>query len=147
MDELFAVQRDIGEICGVLALNNEKQETTFEVTQSMIEEPEEAVEEEKAPEVDENGNPIEVEGGEEKKVAEFNPRKFKWTITNGKSKNLPMMLRDGRDTWSFEEKNWKVMGCNSHADATVKSLDEFCGKVADDSDSRRLYQQVIFSDD
>lgn len=134
MDELFTIQRSIGEIAGVMSLTSEKEPTTFDISADMIEQAEEEEEQKEAPQLDENGEPIpkeeENQNAEEQKAPAFNPKRYKWTMTNGMSKNLPQLLRDVvTESWSFDDKNWKTLGCNSHADAAVKSLDEFCSKV------------------
>lgn len=60
MDEFFAIERNIGEVVGVIGLQNEKEQTTFDITADMIEERvEEEVKEERKVELDEEGNPIE----------------------------------------------------------------------------------------
>ena len=38
MDEFFAIERNIGEVVGVIGLQNEKEQTTFDITADMIEE-------------------------------------------------------------------------------------------------------------
>jgi len=47
---------------------------------------------------------------------------------------------------NFEKKNWSQYGANSHGDAAVKALDEFCQRFTDESSSMTVYQQVIFND-
>ena len=91
-------------------------------------------------------DPAEGEG-EEAKKSSWKPTDHRWTVTNGKSKNLPQLFRDYMgNRANFEEKNWKSYGANSHGDAAVKALDEFCQKVNDEGQSIYLYQQVIFND-
>lgn len=64
MDEFFAIERNIGEVVGVIGLQNDKEQTTFDITADMIEERvEEEVKEKPAPELDEEGNPIEPAEG------------------------------------------------------------------------------------
>lgn len=73
--------------------------------------------------------------------------KYRWTVTNGKSKNLPQLFRDYMgNRANFEEKNWKAYGATSHGDAAVKALDEFCQRITDESSTMTMYQQVIFND-
>ncbi len=97
---------------------------------------------------DEDAAPEENAEDGEKAAPKWKPTDYKWTITNGKSKNLPQLFRDykgGRD--GFEEKNWKSYQGTSHGDAAVKALDEFCEKVAGANDDRPPpYLQVIFND-
>ena len=59
MDEFFAIERNIGEVVGVIGLQNDKEQTTFDITAEMIEEKvEEEVKEKPAQQLDEEGNPI-----------------------------------------------------------------------------------------
>ena len=58
MDELFTIQRSIGEIAGVMSLTSEKQPTTFDISADMIEQAEEEEEQKEAPQLDDDGNPI-----------------------------------------------------------------------------------------
>lgn len=119
----------------------------------MIQEP---VEEEKKEEVvkaegedDEEAAPEENNEDGEKAAPKWKPTDYKWTITNGKSKNLPQLFRDYMgNRCNFEEKNWKTYQATSHGDAAVKALDEFCEKIAEANDDRpiAMYQQVIFND-
>ena len=97
MDEFFAIERNIGEVVGVIGLQNDKEQTTFDITADMIEERvEEEVKEAPAPLLDEEGNPIEP--GNEEGNEESNPNPaapawkstdYRWTKTNGRAKNLP----------------------------------------------------------
>jgi len=41
---------------------------------------------------------------------------------------------------NFEKKNWSQYGANSHGDAAVKALDEFCQRFTDESSSMTVYQ-------
>lgn len=91
------------------------------------------------------------EEGEEAKAPQWNPKDYKWTITNGKSKNLPQLFRDYMgNRCNFEEKNWKTYQSRDHSDAAVKSLDEFCQKISDEGNNQgqtmALYYQIIFND-
>lgn len=87
------------------------------------------------------------EDGEEAKAPSWNPKDFKWTITNGHSKNLPQLFRDYKgNQGSFEEKNWKTYQSASQSDAAVKALDEFCSKISDADNKMALYYQIIFND-
>lgn len=155
MDEFFCIERAIGEVVGVISLQNEKEVTTFEVPADCYEEP--VVEEvkEPAPKAEgEDGEEAQEDApadGEEAKIPKWNPKNYRWSVTDGRSKNLPILFRNTKGgvvgkTSSFEEKNWKVYGANSHGDAAVKALDEFCQKVNDEGQSIYLYQQVIFND-
>ena len=77
------------------------------------------------------------ENEEEAKVPKWNPKDFKWTITNGHAKNLPQLFRDYmRGRGQFEEKDWKTFQSNTHNEAAMKALDEFCQKVAEESNNQ-----------
>lgn len=87
------------------------------------------------------------EEGEEAKAPTWNPKDFKWTITNGRSKNLPQLFRDYMgNRCNFEDKNWKTYQATSQNDAAVKALDEFCSKITEEGNSMALYYQIIFND-
>lgn len=154
MDEFFSIERAIGEVIGVISLQNEKEVTTFDVPADCYEMP--VVEEvkEEAPKVEgEDGEDAEEApaDGEEPKAPKWNPKDYKWSITDGRSKNLPILFRNTKvgvigKTSNFDEKNWKTFGANSHGDAAVKALDEFCQKINDEGQNVYLYQQVIFND-
>ena len=148
MDEFFSIEKNIGEVVGVIGLQNEKMPTTYQP--DSYEEPVEEVKEEvKAPaegeEPPEDPPAEEEEGGAKKPT--WKSTDFRWTVTNGKSKNLPQLFRDYMgNRANFEEKNWKAYGATSHGDAAVKALDEFCQRITDESSSMTMYQQVIFND-
>ena len=60
---------------------------------------------------------------------------------------MAQLFRDSfGEKCAFEEKNWKTFQANSHGDAAVKALDEFCEKVTCSTDNQILYNQVIFND-
>lgn len=94
MDEFFAIQRCIGEVAGVVSLQNEAEPTEWTVSADMIEEA--VVEEVKQPVA-----PVEGEGEaaaeeapadgdeEQKQAPKWKPEDYKWTKTEGKDKNLP----------------------------------------------------------
>ena len=150
MDEFFAIERNIGEIVGVIGLQNEKESNVFEVTNEMWEEPQAEEEKEEKPKAegddDENQEEAAPEDGEAKAPA-WNPRKYRWSLTNGKSKNLPQLFRDYMSTrCTFDDKNWKSYQANSHGDAAVKALDEFCQKISQEGNNLAIYMQVIFND-
>ena len=102
MDEFFCIEKNIGEVSAVINLSDREDKTTFEVAQDDIREPIEEVKEEvKKQDVDEDGNPIEdapaddANPDEEKKPS-WNPNNYRWTLTNGKARNLPQLCREYR---------------------------------------------------
>lgn len=150
MDEFFAIERNIGEVVGVIGLQNEKQQTTFEITDEMYEEPVEEETKEEKPKVEGDDEEAQEDAAPEEgeaKAPTWNPRKYRWSVTNGKSKNLPQLFRDYMgNRCNFEDKNWKAYQASSHGDAAVKALDEFCQKISTESNNMTMYQQVIFND-
>lgn len=127
--------------------------TEFKVDSSMIDEPAEEEVKQVAPKAEgvEGEEPPPEEDaaaaeGEPKTVA-WNPNDYTWTKTDRCARNLPQLFRDCFGTkCSFEEKNWKTYQANSHGDAAVKALDDFCEKVTEDSNSMIIYKQIIFND-
>ncbi len=114
MDEFFAIEKNIGEVVGVIGLQNEKEASNYEKTPDMWEE--KVVEEEKKEEVKPVGEGEEEEAapeeGEEKKPS-WNPKDYRWSITDGKPNNLPQLLREYMgNSCKFEEKNWKAYQVN-----------------------------------
>jgi len=98
MDELFTIEKNIGEIAGVIGLQFNVEKTVYvEEKWEVFDEP--VVEEKKAKIIDEEGNevdapePVPAEG-DEPKAPKFNPADFKWTVTNKNAKNLPQIFRD-----------------------------------------------------
>lgn len=151
MDEFFCISKNIGQIAGCISLRNEKEDTEFTVDASMVSEAEQEEVKEAAPKAEgvegEEAPPEEEANPEEQKAPAWNPKDFKWTKTNRCARNLPQLFRDSFGAkCNFDDKNWKTYQANSHGDAAVKALDEFCSKVTDDANSMIMYKQVIFND-
>lgn len=105
MDELFAIEHVIGEVKGVISLQSDTEPNFIreeDKEHEVFPEPEPPKEKEKK--FDEDGNEIVEEGedgegaeGEENpdepKVPKFKPEDYKWTITNRKPFNLPMLYQ------------------------------------------------------
>ena len=151
MDEFFNIEKNIGEVVGVIGLQFSKESTTFDITADMIEDiVVEEVKEEAAKEDGAEGSDAEdakeEADEEENKKPSWNPTEYKWTKTNRLSKNLPQLFRDYMgNRCNFGEQNWKTYQSATHEDAAVKALDEFCAKITE-NDSMTMYQQVIFND-
>lgn len=93
MDELFQIEKHIGEVSAVISLQYAKEDTQFKDEKWEEFEPEPVVEVKK-PKLDENGDPIEEEEEAAEEEAEpkkpaWNPAIYKWTVTNRRAKNLP----------------------------------------------------------
>lgn len=145
MDELFQIERNIGEVAAIISLQSEAEPTLFEPDQFEEFEPEPVVEK-KQVELDEDGNPIEEEAPpeeEEAKKPKWNPAEFTWSVTNRHAKNLPQLFKNSKVNVLDEVKPSTVFSANKD-EAVTKSLDEFCQRVLEDHTSRYIYQQVIF---
>lgn len=96
MDELFQIEKCLGEIAGCVSLQYKCDPVTF-VAKDKEEKVKEVIEEKKVEKVfDESGNEIEppqaepaAEEAEENAKPKFNPKDHEWTITNKDSRNLP----------------------------------------------------------
>mmetsp|Transcript_22762 Transcript_22762/g.21964 ORF Transcript_22762/g.21964 Transcript_22762/m.21964 type:complete len:289 (+) Transcript_22762:1990-2856(+) len=97
MDELFNIEKTIGEIIAVIGLQFHYEKEYMEeneIEYEVFPDPEPVVVQQQ---FDEDGNPIEPEVQQEEQEGEnkkpkFKPEDFKWTITDGKPKNLPQLF-------------------------------------------------------
>lgn len=143
MDELFQIEKSIGEIVAAIGLQYHLEPTSFaDYNWEVFEEP--VVEEKKAKILDEEGNevdapPAEPEAEGEAKVAKFNPAEFKWTVTNRRAKNLPQLFRDYKGVNCQCEERPSESFSQAQGEAVTKSLDDFCSRVIDDSEGRFIY--------
>lgn len=152
MDEFFAIEKNIGEVFSVVSLQFKQEPTQF-IDDKFEEFPEEEVKVDDKPaaegeegEAEQPPEPEEGEEGEQKKE-KFDPSKFKWTITNGRPKNLPQLFRDYKGINCHpEERQADSFSATSQKEAIVKALDEFCLRLIDEGNTRNIYQQVIFSE-
>lgn len=148
MDELFQIEKHIGEVSAVSSLQYALEATTFiEEKWEKFEEP--VKEEPKPKELDDEGNPIEEEPAaeeDEPKKPKWNPAEFKWTITNRRAKNLPQLFRDFKGINCLCEDRTSKSVSENAGEAVTKSLDDFCQRVLEDHNSRYIYQQVIFEE-
>lgn len=151
MDELFMIEKNIGEIHAVVSLQYQQEATQF--LDDKWEEFEEPVVAEPKPKVfDEEGNevpevPAEAEPEEaEKKAPAFNPADFKWTVTNRRAKNLPQVFRDFKGISCVCEERASESFSPTASEAVTMSLDNFCGRIAEADDNHCVYQQVIFQE-
>lgn len=95
MDELFQIEKCLGEIAGCVSLQYKCESVTFVAKDK--EEKDDSVPEVKKVEkvLDEDGNEVDApadpvpEEGEENAKPKFNPKDHEWTITNKDSRNLP----------------------------------------------------------
>lgn len=149
MDELFAIEKVIGEVAAVISLQFKEQETNFvedrfEVFEvPVVEEKPAKVEGEEGEEENEPA-PVEEEGDAAK--PKWDPSEFKWTITNRRAKNLPQVFRDYKGINFHDEVKPAEEFGQSSSDQISKCLDDFCGRVMEESSARYLYQQVIFKE-
>ena len=95
MDELFEIERSIGEVFGVASLQYGGEEpSTINKEDIEWEVFSEIIVTEKPKQYDEEGNeiidepPVPLDNKEANKPSPFNPREFDWTLTNRKPRNL-----------------------------------------------------------
>ena len=115
MDELFALEKEIGEVNSVISMLYDQFEETaipedkiqYEKFEAPVEQPKKPVRQDgdEEEEVPPEEPPADEEGEEAKKP--FNPAEFKWTITNGQPKNLPQLFREFKGNPLFDEKDAK----------------------------------------
>ena len=152
MDEFFAIEQNIGEVAAVINLTAQEEPVDFnkeeQVEEPVVEEekeeaPAEAAEGEEAPE-----EPAENAEEGEAKAPAWSHTKFRWTVTNGRPRNLPQLCKDfAGNRFNPDSKNWKHFQVATHHEAVTRALDEFCGRLTDENNSLMIYQQVIFRDD
>ncbi len=94
MDELFMVEKYVGEVAGIVSLQYSPEREIIEENDVVWEEfpPEPVVEIKAKPEgeegeEEEEAPPEEDEG--EAKAPKFEPKDYSWTVTDRKPKNLP----------------------------------------------------------
>jgi len=147
MDELFMIEKALGQIAGAINLTYKLDPTEF-VCDKFEEFEAPVVEEKKVePQLDEEGNPIEPpaeqppaeEEGEEAAKPKFNPADFKWTITNKVSKNMPQVFRDFKGANCVVEEKSSASFADVAAEAISSSLDQFCQRVIADHNSKYIY--------
>jgi hypothetical protein len=151
MDEFFMIEKCLGDIESVVSFTyNKEEECTGNEEGTKFEEfpEEEAPKEEVKPadgDDDADNNP--EEDGAEKKVV-FNPKEYKWTITNGQSKNMLTMFANLKGTKGMFKKDMRdsaAYGVQSY-DAVCSGLNDFCQRVTSPEGDKNLYLQVLFSD-
>jgi len=154
MDELFSIEKSVGEVSSVISLVfNEEATQVLEEQKEYEQFEQEEVKEEKPKVEGEDGEeapaeeePAEGDDGEPKKPA-FKPEDYKWTITNGCPKNLPQLFRDFKGGSVIDDKkSAQEFSSSSQFEAIAKSLDQFCGRLQDDAGARSFYQQIIFQE-
>lgn len=142
MDEIFQIEKCVGEIAGVISLQFKLESIEFKCEE--FEQFAEPVKEEKPAATEENPDePVEQppaeEGGDEEKKPAFNPADYKWTITNKNAKNLPQLFNDFKGGNCVLEEKASGSFDDVAQEAVSKSLDEFCARVAADGGSKYIY--------
>ena len=150
MDELFQIEKHIGEVSAVISLQNAAEASQWNDDKwEEFEEPPKP--EPKQKQLNEEGEEMEeeaeaAEDGEEPKKPAWNPADYKWTISNRRAKNLPQLFRDFKGINVHHETKKSDEFAKECSDAVTKALDDFCQRVIEDHASRSLYQQVIFEE-
>lgn len=154
MDELFMIEKNIGEVSAIISLHNQMESTNF--VESTWEEFEEPIVEVKkvAKVIDEDGNEVDAPAAEAEPAADgdepvkpkFNPADFKWTVTNKCARTLPQLYKDFKGLNCICEERASESYSETQSEASAKALDEFCTRVLAQEEGRYLYQQVIFKE-
>lgn len=133
MDELFAIDKHLGEVKAVIGLQD-AQESTVEKNVQYIDASSLKKEVKEAPKAEEGEEQPDGEGGEAKPPA-FDVADYKWTITNKKPKNLPNLFiaSKGKSNTTHEVKSADTFSGHGEADAITKALDYYCNKVQTES--------------
>jgi len=161
IDELFTIERNIGEVQAVIGLqfNSEKEYTDedeieyerFEVAETPRKDDAKPVGDgEEASEQP----PAEDPAAAAKKKSAFKPEEWEWTKCDRKPKNLAQLFMQSKGNLAKHELRTAEQYSSSQYEAISKSLDEFCGKLMtfltteaqQGGDTRYLYQQIIFSE-
>lgn len=167
MDELFMIEKHIGEVQAVVGLQfeTEKEYTEEnEIEYEVFPDPEPVAVAKKP--VGEDGEEVEAEpeaaadgdDGEKKKPA-FKVEDWKWTVTDRKPKNLPQLFMQSKGIGARHEvkqatasqadssPSSSVINSASLHEAVTRSMDEFCAKLLDlrNGTEKYLYQQIVFN--
>lgn len=139
MDELFTISMCIGEIAGFASLvyKEENANPGCEEFEKFEEPVEEEVKEDVKPVGDDDageGEPVvdDKDKEEEEKKDTWDPKAFKWTVTNRKSKNMAQLYRDYSGSM-FESCCKKAEDCGGEgaSDQITNALADFCKKVVE----------------
>lgn len=150
MDEFFAIEQNIGEVAAVISLTKEEDSTEFDKEKEVEEPVEEEVKEEQPKPAEGEDAPEEPPAEEEgaPKAPAWKSTNYRWTVTNGRPRNLPQLCRDyAGNRFNPDTKTWKHYQVATHHEAVTRALDEFCARLTDENNNMMIYQQVIFKDD
>lgn len=132
MDELFRIEKKLGEVVGIVALQSHIESEFIREDELEYEEfPEpEVVEEPKKKsgdeEEEEEEEPPEEEEGDEPKVPEFKPEEYKWTKSDRQPKSLPVLYVQNKGTSAYHDVKNADNYSNDRLEAVSKCLDDFC---------------------
>lgn len=79
------------------------------------------------------------------KKAKFNPKEYQWTVTNGQPKNLITIFHALNPINAHIDLREATSYSTRAQEAITSSLDDFCGRVVEETSSRNLYLQVTFA--
>jgi hypothetical protein len=153
MDELFLIEKELGEVTAVVSLTYTKEDDAhgdskqtqyeeFPVSEKPDEKPKLLEGEE-----DEEEAPVDIPGEDEEgdgKKPKFNPKEYQWTVTNGNPKNLLTIFSHVKNIYALPDHREATSYSERPAEAVTASLDDFCGRVVEETSSRNLYLQVTF---
>ena len=148
MDELFLIEKVVGEVSGIVSLQYEPEKEYTEeneIEYEVFPEPE-VVEVKKVVGEDGEEIPQEETPVEEDKKPKFKPEQYNWTVTDRKSKNLPQLFLQTKGIGASHELRLASSFNEYELYYVSKCLDEFAQRIIDKSTTseKYLYQQVIF---
>ena len=147
MDELFMVEKWLGEVHGVLYVSqsaekdyideSEVKYEKFPEPQVVVTKKKEGVEGEE--EEQEEQPPVEEE---EKKKPKFKPEEYRWTVTDREAKTLPMLFKELKGAQVLYEK--KTVEKTPVREGIANVVDQFCSQLIamSESNPRYLYRQI-----
>lgn len=148
MDELFLIEKKIGEVAAIVSLQLKEEDTNFVEDKWEVFEPKVVVEKKVRAEGEE-GEDAEPEAAPEEdasKGPKFDPSEFKWTVTERRAKNLPQVFKDFKGINCNTELKKAESFSTQTFEAISKCLDDFCDRLVATSGSNNIYQQVIFKE-
>lgn len=96
MDELFLIEKKVGEVAAIVSLQLKEEDINFVEDKWEVFEPKVVVEKKVRAEGEE-GEEAEPEAAPEEEASKgpkFDPSEFKWTVTERRAKNLPQVFKD-----------------------------------------------------
>lgn len=149
MDELFLIEKKVGEVAAIVSLQFNEEDPNFIEDKWEIFEAKVVVEKKVRAEGEEGEAEAEPEPPAEEEASKgpkFDPSEFKWTVTDKRTKNLPQVFKDFKGINCHAEMQKSDFFSTQTYEAISKCLDEFCERLISSGGSPSIYQQVIFNE-